>query len=381
MPNVRQATLDIGRWSRKYFSGDVIGVTGSAGKTTTVAMLSHALQTQGEVAQTKGSANLPIGIAWNMASMSQKAITWVLEMAIGNMALNTQLVQPNVAIVTNIAAAHLEYHNTLDIVAIKKSRIFEGMKPGEVAIICRDIEQYELIAQKAKMHGLTIINYGEHTDSDIHLINYTPSTAQISIDGQIYTLKMCSIGKHMVLNAMAVLAVANYKSLDIYKVIYQLNNFTAIEGRGKVSKASFAGKQITVYNEAYNANPLSMKAALKAFSEVNVPAQNKLVILGDMLELGANSQQYHLDLAQDIKDTDFREIILVGDLVLELREVLKQLDKAVHHFKDKDSLAEHLPQIINDNDSVLIKASNGIGLEKLLTQKVTKHVLDKVSDR
>lgn len=381
VPNVRQATLDIGKWSRKSFSGYVIGVTGSAGKTTTVAMLSHALQTQGEVAQTKGSANLPIGIAWNMASMPQKAITWVLEMAIGNMALNTQLVQPNVAIVTNIAAAHLEYHNTLDIVAIKKSRIFEGMKPGEVAIICRDIEQYELIVQKAKMHGLTIINYGEHTDSDIRLINYTPSAAQISIDGQIYTLEMSSIGKHMVLNAMAVLAVADCKSLDISKVINQLKSFTAIEGRGEVSKTSFAGKQITVYNEAYNANPLSMKAALKAFSEVNVHAQNKLVILGDMLELGANSQQYHLDLAQDIKDVDFREIILVGDLVLELGEVLKQLDKAVHHFKDKDSLAEHLPQIINDNDSVLIKASNGIGLEKLFTQKVAKHVLDKVSDR
>lgn len=365
VPNVRQATLDIGKWGRKYFRGDVIGVTGSAGKTTTVAMLSHALQAQGEVAQTKGSANLPIGIAWNMASMSQTAKTWVLELSIGNMALNAQLAQPNMAIVTNIAAAHLEYHNTLDMVAIKKSRIFEGMKPGEVAIICRDIEQYALIAEKAKMHGLTIINYGEHKDSDIRLINYVPGAAQISIHGQTHTLQMNSIGKHMVLNAMAVLAVADCKSLDISKVINQLNSFSAIEGRGEVSKTSFKGKQITLYNEAYNANPLSMKAALKAFSEVNVPAENKLVILGDMLELGVNSQQYHLDLAQDIKDVDFREAILVGDLVLELSQALKKLDIVVHHFKDKDSLNEQLSQIINDNDSVLIKASNGVGLHTL----------------
>ena len=376
VPNIRQAALDIGMWSRKYFRGDVIGVTGSAGKTTTVAMLSHALQIQGEVAQTKGSANLPIGIAWNMASMSQTAKTWVLEMAIGNMALNAQLAQPNMAIVTNIAAAHLEYHDTLDMVAIKKSRIFEGMKPGEVAIICRDIEQYELIVEKAKMHGLTIINYGEHKDSDIRLIDYVSGAAQISIHGQTHILKMNSIGKHMVLNAMAVLAIADCKSLDISKVINQLNSFTAIEGRGKVSKTSFEGKQITLYNEAYNANPLSMKAALKAFSEVSVPAEDKLIILGDMLELGTNSQQYHLDLVQDIKDIEFREVILVGDLVLELAKELKKLDKVVHHFKDKDSLNEQLSQIINDNDSVLIKASNGVGLEKLFIKKAVKTVPD-----
>ncbi|WP_053106256.1 Mur ligase family protein [Thiopseudomonas alkaliphila] len=237
VPNVRKATIDIGKWSRKYFRGDVIGVTGSAGKTTTVAMLSHALQMQVEIDQTKGSANLPIGIAWNMASMSQTAKTWVLELSIGNMALNTQLAQPNIAIVTNIAAAHLEYHNTLDMVAIKKSRIFEAMNPNELAIICRDIEQYELISEKAKEHGLTIISYGEHEKSDIRLIDYAPNIAKISLRGKIHMLEMSSIGKHMVLNAMAVLGVADHKSLDISKVINQLNSFSAIEGRGEAGKS------------------------------------------------------------------------------------------------------------------------------------------------
>lgn len=372
VPNVRKATIDIGKWSRKYFRGDVIGVTGSAGKTTTVAMLSHALQMQVEIDQTKGSANLPIGIAWNMASMSQTAKTWVLELSIGNMALNTQLAQPNIAIVTNIAAAHLEYHNTLDMVAIKKSRIFEAMNPNELAIICRDIEQYELISEKAKEHGLTIISYGEHEKSDIRLIDYAPNIAKISLRGKIHMLEMSSIGKHMVLNAMAVLGVADHKSLDISKVINQLNSFSAIEGRGEVSKMSFKGKKVTVYNEAYNANPLSMKAALKAFSEVNVPAANKLVILGDMLELGVNSQKYHLELAKDIKNIDFRKIILVGGLVLELAKELKKLDKVVYYFENKSLLAAQLSNIINDGDSILIKASNSVGLHTLLSENKDK---------
>lgn len=366
--NVRQATLDIGRWARKYYQGDVIGITGSAGKTTTVAMLAHALKIEGEVGQTKGSANLPIGIAWNMASLSQSAKSWVLEMAIGNMALNSQLVQPDVAIITNIAAAHLEYHNTLDMVAIKKSRIFEGMKPGSLAVICRDIAQYDLIVKKAKTHDLNIIDYGEHEDSDIRLVSYQYGSTVVNIKGKNYTIDLFSIGKHMVLNAMAVLAVADYKCLDINKIIDQMKTFKAVEGRGEVFKTQFELKQVTIYDEAYNANPLSMRAAINAFVEVDIPSERKLLILGDMLELGANSKQYHLDLADEIDTSNFREVILVGELSSFMKEKLNKIT-SVHHYLDTDYLKTELNKFVKDDDFILIKASNSIGLRKLFINK------------
>lgn len=366
--NVRQAVLNIGSWARKYYQGEVIGVTGSAGKTTTVAMLSHALKIDGEVGQTKGSANLPIGIAWNMASISQSARSWVIEMAIGNMALNSQMVKPDIAIITNIAPAHLEYHKTLDEIAIKKSRIFNGMKESGVVIICRDIPQYDLILSKANSHKLKVISYGEHQDSDVRLLEYKFGASIINIKSTNYVMNLSSIGKHMVLNAMAVLAVAGHKGLDINQTIKQLETFSAVEGRGEVFATQFNNKKVTVYNEAYNANPLSMKASLYAFSEVDVQAKKKLIILGDMLELGDNAKQHHLDLLDIIKNVDCRELILVGKQIKILFDELRKNSK-VCYFTDTQSLYKQLDNFIKEDDYVLIKASHGIGLTRLFTNE------------
>lgn len=362
--NIKQATLDIGKWARKYYQGDVIGITGSAGKTTTVAMLSHALALESEVGKTKGSANLPIGIAWNIASIPQSAKSWIIEMAIGNMSLNSQIVKPDIAIITNIAPAHLEYHKTLEDIAIKKSRIFEGVKPHGLAVICRDIAQYDLIASKAKLHDLKIVSYGEHKDSDIQLVNYQSGSSKISIGGQNYTINLSAMGKHMVLNAMAVLAVADFKKLNINHVIKQLQSFTAVEGRGEVFTIHIGDKKVTIYNEAYNANPLSMKAALNAFKNVDIPPNKKLIILGDMLELGSNSEQYHLALGPEINNVNCREVILVGKEIGILTDKLERLVK-VHHFIDSTALKKQLSKFIKEDDCILIKASNGIGLSKL----------------
>src|SRR5690606_2112687 len=125
--NPRKAVLTIGRRARIGFPGRVLGVTGSAGKTTTVAMAAHALRQFGGVGKTLGSANLPIGIAWTMSGLPQAASCWVLELAVGQMATNSALAQPDVAIVTNIAPAHLEYHGTTEALARNKARIFDSM--------------------------------------------------------------------------------------------------------------------------------------------------------------------------------------------------------------------------------------------------------------
>ena len=168
--NVRQATLDLGAWARKHFSGRVVGITGSAGKTTTVAMMTAALKSSKRAGQTIGSANLPIGTAWNMASLPSDLDYWVLEMAIGDMATNSKIARPDIALITNIAPAHLEYHNDVDTIAVKKSRIFDAMDTGSHAVICRDIAQFDLIAEKAAARGLNIVSYGESENADLRLL-------------------------------------------------------------------------------------------------------------------------------------------------------------------------------------------------------------------
>ncbi len=364
---VRQATIDIGRYTRQAFGGQVIGVTGSAGKTTTVHMLAHTLNGFGEAGYTQSSANLPAGIAWNLACMPQFINYWVLEMAIGSMSANTDLVRPDVALITNIAPAHLEYHYNVENITLKKSRIFEGMAPGSLAVVCRDIEQYDLIERLANTWGVHVISYGEHDDAMIKLLSYTQKNAQaqIVIDGQTYTLNLTTRGQHMVLNAMAILAVVKHYQLSIHEAIIRLKSFEAVAGRGQVLEMSYQGTPITLYDEAYNANPLSMQAALETFQQVAVPAHQKILILGDMLELGNDSSKYHLALMSVIETMDFRTLILVGKQIKVLVDTLKKSDIASYCFQDTQALTIQLPTFIKDGDHIFIKASNGIGLNKI----------------
>ncbi|MGP5066696.1 Mur ligase family protein [Psychrobacter alimentarius] len=369
--NVRQATMDVGRYARQAFDGQVIGITGSAGKTTTVHMLAHTLNGFGKANYTQSSANLPVGIAWNLACMPPSNDYWVLEMAIGSMSANTDLVRPDVALITNIAPAHLEYHHNVDNIALKKSRIFEGMAPGSLAVVCRDIEQYELIERLARIWGIRVISYGKHDDAVIRLVNYSKedAQAQIVIDHKTYTLNLSARGQHMVLNAMAILAVAQHYHLSIDNAITRLESFTAVAGRGQVLDTTYQGRAITLYDDAYNANPLSMQSALETFQQLAVPAHQKVLILGDMLELGNDSSKYHLALAPIIEAMDFRVLILVGEQTKVLADQLKLSNIHAHYAEDTQTLATQIPSFIKNNDHVFIKASNGIGLNKLFLRE------------
>ncbi|MGE6440248.1 Mur ligase family protein [Psychrobacter sp. NPDC078409] len=368
--DIRQATIAIGRYARQVFDGQVIGITGSAGKTTTVHMLAHVLNGFGGASYTQSSANLPVGIAWNLASMPHSISHWVLEMAIGSMSANTNLVRPDIALITNIAPAHLEYHHNVETIALKKSRIFEGMTPGSLAIVCRDIEQYDLIERLATTWGIHVVSYGEHDDATIKLLSYhqKEAQAQIAVDGQTYLLNLQTRGQHMVLNAMAILAVVNHNNLPIRAAITRLESFKAVTGRGQVLETTYQNRSITLYDEAYNANPLSMQAALETFEQLQAPTHQKVLILGDMLELGGDSSKYHLQLAPIIEKMNFRALILVGSQSKVLVDKLKSLDITLYHFEDVQAVSLQLYEFIKDHDHVFIKASNGIGLNKLFIE-------------
>lgn len=369
---VRTATLNLGRWVRNVFGGQVIGVTGSAGKTTMVAMLAHALGAVGKTEYSRGSANLPVGIAWNLACMAQDADYWIVEMAIGNMSLNSDIVRPQIAMITNIAAAHLVYHHTVDNIAIKKSRIFEKMAPGSHAVICRDIEQYALIAQLAQTYRLNIVSYGKHPDADIRLLDYQVSDSKFMLDGQVYRLSLPqSVGEHMVINALGVIAVSQLLGAELRVIIQALHGFRPVRGRGDVRPVQHDGISFCLYDEAYNANPLSMQAALAMFEQVKVPVSQKLLILGDMLELGDESQTYHIQLATQLVASPFRRIILVGEAVQATLTALQEQGITAQYFASTLALQPYLSQILHADDHVLIKASHGIGLQQLFERSKT----------
>lgn len=234
--NVNHAILGMGRFARQQMLGKIIGVTGSAGKTSTVAMLTKALQPWGDVGHTRHNANLPHGIAWNLASIPWDAPHTVLEMAIGSMSANTQLVKPDIAVVTNIGAAHLEYHHTTDMVARKKSRIFEGMGQQGVAVLNRDMEHWDIVYAHARARGLRVIHYGTHPQCDVQLTHYSAleHEVQIRIGQAEYRYRLGASGRHMALNSIACVAVALALELPIEPMLAQFGLFQPLAGWGEL---------------------------------------------------------------------------------------------------------------------------------------------------
>jgi UDP-N-acetylmuramoyl-tripeptide--D-alanyl-D-alanine ligase len=373
VPDTADAMLQLGRYARRTFSGQVFGVTGSAGKTTVVAMLTQALQQLGAVTQTEGNANLPHGIAWNLASMTDPARFWVLEMAVGRMPINSELVRPHVAVVTSLAPAHLEYHGTVENLARKKSAIFRSMAPGGHAVLNRDMPYYQVFADAATRAQLTVLSYGEHAQADLRVLDCltTPSHLQVSasLRGSPLHFKLRARGRHMVLNALSVLASLVAVGLPIVQALASLETFEAVDGRGNTLTIPCGDGDYQLINDAYNANPGSMSASLKMLAELHVRPEQRVAVLGDMLELGPDTQGYHLDLAGPLLAASPRHTLLCGPLMhalyLQLRDQL-----SIEWFEDVNALLDKLPEQasrwFHTGDWVLVKSSGGTGLSQLV---------------
>ncbi|MHC6223863.1 UDP-N-acetylmuramoyl-tripeptide--D-alanyl-D-alanine ligase [Pseudomonas sp. X10] len=373
VPDTADAMLDLGRYARQTFGGQVFGVTGSAGKTTVVAMLTHALQQLGTVAQTEANANLPHGIAWNLASMTDPARFWVLEMAVGRMPINSDLVRPHVAVVTSLAPAHLEYHGTLANLARKKSAIFRSMAPGGHAVLNRDMPYYQVFADAAKQAQLAELSYGEHAQADLRVIDCLATASHLQVNASLrgapLRFKLRARGKHMVLNALSVLASLVVAGLPIEQALAALETFEAVDGRGNTLTIPCGDGDYQLINDAYNANPGSMGASLKMLADLPGRADQRVAVLGDMLELGPQTQGYHLDLAEHLLAASPRHTLLCGPLMHALYvQVRDQL--SVEWFEDVNALLEKLPEQaarwFHKGDWVLVKSSGGTGLSQLV---------------
>lgn len=365
--DVGQAILNMGKFARTQMPGKIIGVTGSAGKTTTVAMLSHVLRPWGEAGQTGHNANLPQGIAWNLASIPWGAPHTVIEMAIGQMHRNSELVQPDIAVVTNIEAAHLEYHNSLPEIAKKKSRIFLGMSAGGSVILNREMNEWASVYEAARAQNLRIIHYGRQTDCDVCLLNYDPDKRRVyaKVYDQEIHYDIGAPGHHMAMNSLACIASILALDLPLKPALAQFELFAPVSGRGVVHNLHIADKKVRVLDESYNANPASMQAAIHLAGEIQSSKANgrKVFVLGDMLELGLGSAKFHEDLLLPIVTVEPDLVILCGNDMEALFLILRKRIDTIW-CENSDSLNALVLNNIRDGDLILVKSSAGTGLTK-----------------
>ncbi|WP_370264303.1 Mur ligase family protein [Limnobacter sp.] len=379
--DLQSALTDLAYAARRMFQGKVIAVTGSAGKSTTVSMLAHGLRPiDQDVYSTKSNANLPFGVAWNICQVKWAARFSVFELAVGSMPENSRLARPDVAVITNIGPSHLEYHGTTKNIALKKAKIFMGVPSGGAAVICHDTEYAMLLMREAETQGLRVLSYGIHPEATIRVELSADSSTTWVGPWTIYSpqgavqLNLQSGGKHRVMNALACLGVALALGENLQRMADALADVQPLPGRGRYYKFDIEGRSIALIDESYNANPLSMSAAIE---QANTSFQRgafkrNVMLLGDMLELGPDATRHHMELLPLIARCKPDLVLLCGPQIACLEQPLVEVGlKCVKHFHSIDQLLDKYPAGLEDGDHVLVKASNGVGLHRWVA-----HLLD-----
>ncbi|WP_312952020.1 UDP-N-acetylmuramoyl-tripeptide--D-alanyl-D-alanine ligase [Superficieibacter sp.] len=361
-----EALLAMGRYARDRLRGNVIGVTGSAGKTTCVAMLARALSAWGAVGQSAHNANLPRGVAWNLASIAWDTPNVVIEMAIGRMGVSARMARPQVAVFTNIQPAHLGEKHTLRDIAVTKSAIFWGMAAGATAILNRDMAEFETVRDEALRRKLIIMTYGCHPESDSRLLHYDADGHQVQaqIGGQTLNYTLAAAGEHMAINSLAVLTAVSVLHYPLTPAIEMLTSFMPLAGRGREIAVEINGCAFTLIDDAYNANPGSMNAALASLSDAR-PAGRRLAILGEMADLGSEAVNYHTALAPVINDSNIDRVYMVGESYRACWQALND-NKKGRYFDSIDALKAELLSQLRSGDRLLMKGSHSANIHQLV---------------
>lgn len=365
--NNKTALLNLGKYARNQYMGKVIAITGSAGKTTTTSMLESVLSEYGSVEGSRFSANLPYGVAWNLASFNWDNDFNIVELAVGSMRTSSSLAKPDVCIFTNILPAHLGKSSTIKDIANAKSHIFFGMNDDGIAILNQDMEEFELVKNKAIDKNIKTYTYGSCKSSDAVLVSYNHDTGEVlcKVFHKEYSYILKAKGYHIAINSIAILLTIALLELDIKYFLKRIANFEALEGRGKVYDLVFNNNNITIIDDAYNANPGSMKAAIKSFIKSRCKGRKGLV-LGEMADLGQDSKIYHHDILELIDSFKFDFVYTLGSLWREAALLRSTKNYNVINFKDINSCEEKLQASLQDNDCILFKGSNSTGIHKIV---------------
>jgi UDP-N-acetylmuramoyl-tripeptide--D-alanyl-D-alanine ligase len=365
--DVLEGLRDLAKAARARSDAQVIGVTGSVGKTSTKEALQLALSREGPTHASAASYNNHWGVPLSLARCPQDARFAVFEMGmnhVGEIGPLSKLVRPHIAIITTIAPVHLEYFKSVDEIADAKAEIFEGLAPGGAAILNRDNEQFARLQEKAKAAKVgRIVSFGEHESADARLVNCAlqpgSSTVCANILGENVAYKLGAPGRHLVLNSLAVLAAAKLAGADLAMTALALADLKPAAGRGTRIDLRVPGGPALLIDESYNANPVSMRAALDLLGQAVLgPRGRRIAVLGDMLELGSAAESLHRALVEPVVANQVDLVFCSGPAMRNLWQALPS-DRRGGYAEDSKGLEPRVLDAVRGGDVIMVKGSNG----------------------
>lgn len=346
----------------EFVNPQVIAVTGSNGKTTTKDMIESVLKPQFKVKKTQGNYNNEIGMPLTILELDIDTEISILEMGMSGfheIEFLSNLAEPDIAVITNIGESHMQDLGSREGIAKAKSEITVGLKPGGLFIY--DGDEPLLKPYVNQLTNVDLVSIGKHSTNS--LVSQIDS---INNDGIAFTIneeerfELPILGEHNMKNATIAIAVGKRMKLN-YDTIF--NNLREVQLTGMRMQQYHTSDNSLVINDAYNASPTSMKAAIDTLAVMN---GRKILVLGDVLELGPNSQIMHEQVGEYLNGKDIDTLFTFGEESQYISNVGNQYVNHMEHFENKQKLIETIKTYVQPEDKVLVKGSRGMKLEEVV---------------
>jgi UDP-N-acetylmuramoyl-tripeptide--D-alanyl-D-alanine ligase len=359
-----KALQDLANFHRNSLSIPFIGITGTNGKTTTKELVNAVLSTQFKTKATQGNLNNHIGVPLTLLEISEQDEIAVIEMGanhVGDIQELCAIAEPNFGLITNIGQAHLEGFGSFEGVLRAKSELYDHLlKKGGTAFINATNPVLHNMGKRFERNEQAKVVYYGTPESFYYaeLLSASPYIVYKNEAGE--TIETQLLGAYNFDNILTALCIGKYFGVEMQAAHQAIASYTPTNNRSQVIK----GERNTLILDAYNANPSSMKAALENFAQM--PAQNKVVILGDMLELGSFSKEKHKDVIDLVVAINFTQAFFCGKDFYNAGISLAKNFPQLHFFENKEDLQKYLQENPIENSYLLVKGSRGMGLESLL---------------
>ena len=360
VPDTLQALQHLGAWARQGWGGQVVGVTGSAGKTTTKDAIAHLLTSQLAVGKTIGNFNNHVGVPLSILRLPDTCKVGVLELGMnhaGEIRDLTAIAKPEVGVVTNVGYAHVEFFDSIDGIAAAKRELIEGLPADGVAVLNADDAR---VAGFAAVHPGRSVTFGYSAGADVRAEDVEQSAAGSRFKASGVEFETTLSGRHAVMNLLAAIAVAREFGVSAEHMRAAVSSFAVGNMRGQRSEHN----GIVIWNDCYNSNPEAAQSMLDVLHET--PAGRRIAVLGEMLELGAAGEELHRRVGRYAAARGVDLLIGVRGAARAMVEAAAQAGIAAEFFEDAAEAGERAREVARAGDAVLFKGSRGVKVEKAL---------------
>ena len=369
--NTLSSLNNLAKITRENSLANIIGITGSVGKTTLKNLLGFALKTYGKVYNSPLSYNNKFGVPLSIANLKGNTEYGIFEIGMdkkGEIDNLSKIVNPEIAVITNISNAHLKNFKSLKDIAKAKSEIINNISKRGYIILNKDDKFYDFLSNRAKSKGVNIISFSHKKKADISFLNIKKIKKyyklKVNVKGEIFYFNLPYSTESFINNILACISVLSILNLNLNKIRKNFIGFNIPSGRGDVKLLKKFGKKFNFIDESYNANSLSMYTAIKNMDKYKFKKiSKKIILLGDMLELGKKSKKFHKDLSTIINKSSIDRVYVYGNHIKTTFDHINK-NKKGKIFSDLEEAYKHFAKIIDNNDLLMVKGSNATGLNQ-----------------